>query len=246
MSGSSVTVSANASDNVGVAGVQFKLDGANLSSEITSAPYNLSWDTTATGNGSHSLTAAARDAAGNQTTSTAVTVTVSNSSFTITVWLEDAVPAGAWTGADGGDSWQWVSSNPTRYSGALAHQSTPAAGIHYHYFAEASDTLTVNSGDTLITFVYLDSANPPREIMLQWHDGASWDHRAYWGENLVSWGTDGTTSQRPMGALPAAGQWVRLEVPASAVGLEGHTLTGMNFILYDGRITWDYTGKTGP
>src|SRR6185295_2123415 len=47
------TVSASASDNVGgtgVAGVQFKLDGANLGAEDTSAPYSVSWDTTAASN----------------------------------------------------------------------------------------------------------------------------------------------------------------------------------------------------
>src|SRR5439155_1656923 len=40
-----VTVSANASDNVGVVGVQFKLDGTNLGAEVTTAPYSLAWDT---------------------------------------------------------------------------------------------------------------------------------------------------------------------------------------------------------
>ena len=73
-----VSVSANASDNVGVAGVQFKLDGANLGSEDTSNPYSISWNTTGTTNGSHTLTALARDAAGNQATSSSITVTVSN------------------------------------------------------------------------------------------------------------------------------------------------------------------------
>src|SRR5204862_1438779 len=77
-----VTVSANASDNVGVAGVQFLLDGANLGSEDTAAPYSISWDTTAATNGTHTLTARARDAAGNQTTSSAVTITVSNTAPT--------------------------------------------------------------------------------------------------------------------------------------------------------------------
>jgi hypothetical protein len=73
-----VTVSANASDNVGVAGVQFYVDGATLGAEDTAGPYSVSWDTTSVANGSHSLTAIARDAAGNRTTSVAVTVTVSN------------------------------------------------------------------------------------------------------------------------------------------------------------------------
>jgi hypothetical protein len=73
-----VTVSANASDNVGVAGVQFRLDGANLGAQDTSAPYSVSWNTTGVANGSHALTAVARDAAGNATTSATVTVTVNN------------------------------------------------------------------------------------------------------------------------------------------------------------------------
>src|SRR5439155_21844410 len=58
-----VTVTATASDNVGVAGVQFKLDGANLGAEDTAAPYSTPWNTTAAANGSHTLTAVARDAA---------------------------------------------------------------------------------------------------------------------------------------------------------------------------------------
>ncbi len=74
-----VTLTASASDNVGVAGVQFKLDGANLGAEDTTGPaYSAAWDTTTATNGSHTLTAVARDAAGNVATATSVTVTVSN------------------------------------------------------------------------------------------------------------------------------------------------------------------------
>ena len=74
----SVTVAANASDNVGVTSVQFELDGANLGAPLTDSPYSISWDSTSVSNGSHTLTAVARDAAGNQTTAAPVTVTVSN------------------------------------------------------------------------------------------------------------------------------------------------------------------------
>ena len=73
-----VTVSATASDDVGVAGVQFKLDGNNLGSAITAAPYSVAWDTTTVGNGSHVLTAVAQDTSNNVATSASVTVTVSN------------------------------------------------------------------------------------------------------------------------------------------------------------------------
>jgi len=72
-----ITVTASASDDVGVAGVQFFLDG-NAGAEVTTAPYSVAWDTTAATNGSHTITAVARDAAGNRTTSAPVAVTVSN------------------------------------------------------------------------------------------------------------------------------------------------------------------------
>ena len=161
--------------------------------------------------------------------------------LTATVWVEDAVPAGAALGGSG-ENWNWVSSNPAPYSGTLAHQSALVSGLHQHYFQNATATLSVAVGDTLFAYVYLDPANPPSEVMLQWNDG-SWEHRAYWGANLINWGTDGTVSRRYMGPLPATGQWVQLAVPASQVGLEGHTLNGMAYTLYNGRATWDYAGK---
>src|SRR4029079_13646582 len=72
---SAVSVTAAASDNVGVSGVQFLLDGNALGAEDIVAPYSVSWNTTAASNASHVLTARARDAAGNVTTSAPVTVT---------------------------------------------------------------------------------------------------------------------------------------------------------------------------
>jgi hypothetical protein len=75
-----VNVSANAGDNVAVVGVQFQVDGANLGLEVMVAPYVVGWATTTATNGSHALTAVARDAAANKTVSAAVTVTASNSS----------------------------------------------------------------------------------------------------------------------------------------------------------------------
>ena len=85
-----VTLSATASDNVGVAGVQFMVDGAALGAEDTGSPYSATWNTTTVTNGTHTLAAVARDAAGNTTTST-VTVTVSNTVQTIPVTVT-AIP----------------------------------------------------------------------------------------------------------------------------------------------------------
>jgi hypothetical protein len=91
-----VNVGANASDNVGVVGVQFKLDGANLGAEDTSAPYAVAWDTRSASNAAHTLTAVARDAAGNATTAASVNVTVNNSGGGTA-----PVPAGYWKFDDG-------------------------------------------------------------------------------------------------------------------------------------------------
>jgi hypothetical protein len=85
VSGNSVSVIATASDNAGVSGVQFRLDGKELNGEDTTAPYSTSWNTTAASDGSHALTAVARDAAGNATTSNPVSVTVDNASPTVSI-----------------------------------------------------------------------------------------------------------------------------------------------------------------
>jgi hypothetical protein len=63
-----ITITANATDNVGVAGVQMKLDGASLGGYITTAPYSLSWNSTAISNGCHVISVVAQDGAGNQGT----------------------------------------------------------------------------------------------------------------------------------------------------------------------------------
>jgi len=82
----------------------------------------------------------------------------------------------------------------------------------------------------------------PSEIMLQWNDGSSWEHRAYWGADMLGYGVENTASRHYAGPLPAAGQWVQLKVPTSQVGLEGSTVSGMGFSLYNGGATWDAAG----
>jgi len=74
-----INVTASASDDVAVAGMQFQLDGQALGAERTSPPYTVAWNTTTTSSGSHTLSAVARDAAGN-VSSSAVDVIVSNTS----------------------------------------------------------------------------------------------------------------------------------------------------------------------
>jgi hypothetical protein len=73
-----VTVASDATDDTGVAGVQFRLDGVSLGAEDTLAPFSVAWNTATAPNGAHTLTAVARDGTGNSTESAPVAVTVSN------------------------------------------------------------------------------------------------------------------------------------------------------------------------
>ncbi len=193
--------------------------------------------------GTYTVTLTVTDNGGKTATTTrTVTITAAGGGFEF-IWVEDAVPPGAVL--LGTEPFTWVSSNPVPYSGTLAHQSGLASGMHQHYFRYASTELNVAVGDSLFSYVYLDPANLPQTVMLQWNDG-SWEHRAYWGASLIPWGTGGGVGGRYMGPLPVAGQWVRLQVPAALVGLEGRSVNGMAFTLYGGRATWDYAGKISP
>ena len=73
-----VSVNVSATDDVGLTGVQFLLDGLPLGSEDTSSPFSVSWNTGTTAVGNHQLSAVARDAAANTATSANVLVTVVN------------------------------------------------------------------------------------------------------------------------------------------------------------------------
>jgi subtilisin family serine protease len=72
-----ITVSVNASDNIGVARVELRVNG-NLVATDGASPWQLSWNSTSVANGNVVLTATAYDAAGNYATSSPVTLTVSN------------------------------------------------------------------------------------------------------------------------------------------------------------------------
>jgi hypothetical protein len=78
-----MTVLADASDDVGVSSVQFLLDGVNLGSADATAPYSVGWNTTNTSNGTHVISARAVDAAGRSTTAGVVSVTVTNQAQTV-------------------------------------------------------------------------------------------------------------------------------------------------------------------
>jgi hypothetical protein len=98
-----VAVQANASDNVGVVSVVFKLDGVDLGAPDFDAPYTISWDTTTVADGPHTLTVEARDASNN----------VGTASLAVTVNNNVVVPTGPhYVDLDGTDDYLSVSDAP--------------------------------------------------------------------------------------------------------------------------------------
>ncbi|MGO9468880.1 MAG: PSD1 and planctomycete cytochrome C domain-containing protein [Isosphaeraceae bacterium] len=157
------------------------------------------------------------------------------------VWVDDALPAGATGQGDG--PWDFVGKpdHPV-YSGRLAWR-TSASGLTQRFFDNAGHKLTVGEGDTLFAYVYIDPLQPPRELMLQWHTNGNWTHRAYWGQNRIDWGRNGTPERLRVGNLPSSGKWVRLEVPAARLRMKpGTQIDGWAFTQYDGTIYWDKAG----
>lgn len=164
-----------------------------------------------------------------------------SSAPTETVWVGNGLPAGA---EANGDAWKWVApANVPVIDGARPHALNTNASDEQHLFNGAKP-LRVETRDTFFTYVYLDPAHPPREIMMQWfQDG--WDHRAFWGADNINFGAKKRLPRQSMGPLPAAGQWVRLEVPAAELGLSSNEgVTGWSFDQDGGTVYWAKSGVT--
>ncbi|HYD80180.1 MAG TPA: CehA/McbA family metallohydrolase [Paucimonas sp.] len=132
-SGSSgtITLSATASDNVGVSKVDFMVDNA-LKGTDASAPYSMTLDSTTLANGTHSLVAKAYDAAGNIGTSNPVSFSVSNAVASQLI---------ANSGFESGSaSWSATSGVITNDSGMAARSGTWKAWLN-GYGSAHTDTL---------------------------------------------------------------------------------------------------------
>src|SRR5262249_31319464 len=102
------------------------------------------------------------------------------------------------------------------------------------------------AGESLFAYVYVQPDQRPETIMLKWQDAAGWEHRAFWGDDKIPEGALGSASKRYIGPIPPAGEWVRLEVPAAAVDLEGKDIRGVAFSMFGGKCVWHRVGALPP
>jgi hypothetical protein len=121
---------------LGVAAVRFLADGVQIGPEDTTSPYSAAWDTTTVTDGWHTLTAVARDAAGNRIFSAPLQVVVANatpppaptatrientdSSITYTLGVPGPGQPPAWDHGSRSRGWSDVTASFNRSAGARA------------------------------------------------------------------------------------------------------------------------------
>ncbi len=149
-----LTLAASATDDVGVADVTFAVDGVPLSIDATS-PYSASWDTTKATNGSHTLTATAKDSAG-QTKSASVTVTVNNTDTPPTVQI--TAPANGTTVSSNVTLTAIAADDKGVASVAFLVNGTPLATDTTAPYSASWNTTTVANGTHTLTATATDTA----------------------------------------------------------------------------------------
>lgn len=162
------------------------------------------------------------------------------------IWIEDDTPAGAKITASPGQPTQWVSKpDAPVFSGQRALRRTDK-GLAQDVCEPLTPPLEIPPDARIFAYVYLDPADLPKAIMLQFHK-ADWQHRAVWGDyEAIAWGAANTSERVHIGPLPESGKWVRLEADASKLGLApGDKITGLALTQFAGTVTWDKIGVIG-
>jgi WD40 repeat protein len=157
------------------------------------------------------------------------------------IWLDDELPEGAKPATPPYPEdlpWEFVGEPDAPVHSGEKSVKLTATGRNQHTAVEATLGLRVGEGDTLFAHVYLDPKNPPEQIMVQWLT-TDW-HLPFWGADKIS---TGNARLRSMGALPAAGKWVRLEIKAEDIGIKpGTVVNGVSLTQFGGTVYWDAIG----
>jgi hypothetical protein len=166
-----VTVNASASDNVGVTQMQLLIDGTLVASNTNSTALSFSWSTPSVANGTHTIVSKAFDAAGNSSTSSTITVTVSNGTPTTTELIvnggfENGTNTSPWTLTSGvinnsasepahSGSWDaWLDGTGTATTDTAMQQVTIPAGataatLSFWLHIDTAETSTTSAFDKL-------------------------------------------------------------------------------------------------
>lgn len=130
------------------------------------------------------------------------------------------------------------------------HKSSYQSGIHQHSFTGRNlpSSGTFNSNDKICVdgFVSNTGNQTPSQVMMEFYapnGGGEWEHRAYWGANIIGpawYGASGAGNvQVSSNATPnGIGRWTPYCVTASSIGMGGKSASGMRFTLSNGSMWW--------
>ncbi|MEK7659889.1 MAG: S8 family serine peptidase [Patescibacteria group bacterium] len=183
-----ITMWANASDDKGVARVDFKVDGVTVGSDTTSS-YSYAWNSTSVADGVHTITAVAVDTSGQTTTSAARSITVDNIPDNLGTLFEDGFAAGTL-------GQKWTESNEPDWNIEVPAEKQPSGKTSSNTVAHA-DQCTTSSGcfltmknginttgyatTTLTFYKYVDNSLDYGEFLrVDVWNGSSWKQVKKW------------------------------------------------------------------
>ena len=196
------TFTAAATDNIGVVGVQFLVNGVSAGAELTTPPYTMAW--TSTVSGTYTLTSIARDKAGNRASSPAISFT--NMPGGTSTGNPSAIPIDGlrlWLRADQGVSAigssvsQWLDQSG---KGVNANQAVAASQPTLAANSKGSAVLRFDGSQDFLnipltiedwspmTIVLVSSSTVPCTSGVSWAQNAtiSWDETDWWGDTYLS------------------------------------------------------------
>ena len=164
-----------------------------------------------------------------------------------TVWFDDAFPAGAKVESSGHPLKLRTAENGAPVFSGKVSIKRSGEGMVQDFYNGGAAPLVVPQDAVFFAHVFLDAANPPKSVMLQFHNNGNWSHRAVWGDyNAIDFGKVNTIERVNAGALPEKGKWVKLEFPAEKLGLKaGDQLAGFALTQFAGLVFWDKIGVAG-
>ena len=153
-----------------------------------------------------------------------------------TVWVDDALPAGATLQNGSNGPMHWDTSQRASGASSLVNSYNGSNTRFETYITGLSQPLQI--GESVVAYFRVNACARPQEIGLWW-DTNGGSANVYWGQKLLG------GEQRSMGPVPTTGEWVRVEIPLSQLGLEQRTLTRIRLVHYGGQVWFDHLGKTG-
>jgi hypothetical protein len=150
-------------------------------------------------------------------------------------WISGSLPEGS---IEKGN-WSW--NGKFMHNGTATHVQNAKDRIIRQSFL-AKDIIGLDERSGIIQYVYLDPENTPKGIMLRLIVSPGKEQVFYWeGHEEVFAELDEYINAWYMGFIPDAGKWIKLFIDFRELDISNAEISGMEFILSNGRAWWGTT-----